>query len=143
MFPQTFRGWCGVPYYEYKSTDSSHGLAEGHESQRRKWEGHFEEQVEIDKEFGKYEKIDVPAFDDVRKSSILHDFEKVRKERIWGKQGFGNEKSAGNGCVVKMQTINLTPLPLPLPLKRKNLGGFKRGSLFFFNDCLNCCCMFN
>jgi len=66
---RTFRGWCGVPYYEYKDTGSHHG-------EPQKWEGHFEEQVEIDKEFGKYEKIDVPEFEDVRRATVLHDFEK-------------------------------------------------------------------
>jgi len=71
---RTFRGWCGVPYYEVRTA----GGDSGHQgqAQQRTWEGHFEEQVEIDKEFGKYEKIDVPAFEDVRRSSILHDFEK-------------------------------------------------------------------
>lgn len=64
---RTFRGWCGVPYYEVRTAE---------DGQQKHWEGHFEEQVEIDKEYGKYEKIDVPAFEDVRKSTILHDFEK-------------------------------------------------------------------
>ena len=72
---QTFRGWCGVPYYEVQY-DEEHG------EQQRQFQGHFEEQVEIDKEFGKYEKIDVPAFEDVRKSTILHDFEKVSGETL-------------------------------------------------------------
>lgn len=70
---RTFRGWCGVPYYELLSDDEQGGKQQ---QQQRTYEGHFEEQVEIDKEYGKYEKIDVPAFEDVRRSSILHDFEK-------------------------------------------------------------------
>lgn len=39
-------------------------------------EGQFDEQVELDVD-GLYERIDVPDFLDCRRSTILHDFERV------------------------------------------------------------------
>ena len=54
-------------YYEYQ--DVQH-----HQRQRNI----FEETVELDRKYGKYEKIVVPAFEESKRATILHDFEKVR-----------------------------------------------------------------
>ena len=53
-------------YYEYQ--DVSH-----HQRHR----GAFEESIELDRKYGKYEKIVVPEFEESKKATILHDFEKV------------------------------------------------------------------
>ena len=47
------------------------------EQQYYSMHGEFEEHVEIDKEEGKYEKIEVPEFADCKQATILHDFDKV------------------------------------------------------------------
>ncbi|KAI0242511.1 Integral membrane protein 2B [Lamellibrachia satsuma] len=60
-----YRGFCGVGYYEYQ--DVSH-----HQRHR----GAFEESIELDRKYGKYEKIVVPEFEESKKATILHDFEK-------------------------------------------------------------------
>lgn len=54
-----YMGNCIVPYHE------SSGLR-----------GTFQEQVEIDKTYGIYEKLEVPPILDSRRSTIVHDFEK-------------------------------------------------------------------
>jgi integral membrane protein 2B len=88
---RTFRGWCSIQYYEFQDDavdpnsseelgwgSNRHGSHSSHHGNhhRRKHIGHFEEQVEIDKTYGKYEKIEVPAFDEVNRAMVLHDFEK-------------------------------------------------------------------
>jgi integral membrane protein 2C len=60
-----YRGRCGVGYYEYQDV--------GHHQRHR---GVFEETVEVDRTYGKYEKIDVPEFEESKKATILHDFER-------------------------------------------------------------------
>lgn len=61
---RTFRGWCGVRYYDMQK--KYHGEPQ--------YDGHFEEHVELDKENGYYEKVEVPEFDECRKAVIVHDF---------------------------------------------------------------------
>src|SRR5688572_4032396 len=39
--------------------------------------GQFQEKVEIDKAYGVYEKLEVPPVLDSKRSTIVHDFEKV------------------------------------------------------------------
>ena len=79
---QTFRGWCSVKYYEYQHGEHHHKHAH-----HQKHQGHFEEKVEIDKALGKYEKIEVPHFDECKKASIVHDFEKVGQLIIYLERG--------------------------------------------------------
>eukprot|EP00918_Siedleckia_nematoides_P086288 GHVU01189924.1.p1 GENE.GHVU01189924.1~~GHVU01189924.1.p1 ORF type:complete len:275 (+),score=35.61 GHVU01189924.1:57-881(+) len=66
---KTFRGICGVQYYEYQ--DQRH-----HHHRQHKFRGHFEERLELDTTDGKFERIEVPAFDECRRATILHDFDK-------------------------------------------------------------------
>ncbi len=77
---QTFRGWCNVRYYEYQddyvNNPEAHGQRSGHHHRHKQY-GQFEEHVEIDKTDGKYERLDVPEFDDCKRATVLHDFEKV------------------------------------------------------------------
>jgi integral membrane protein 2B len=76
---RTFQGWCGVRYYEYQDDYVDSPEARGHKGSRhhrQKSYGQFEEQVEIDKVDGKFEKLTVPEFDDCKKATVLHDFEK-------------------------------------------------------------------
>ena len=69
---QTFKGFCGVSYYELDDIEEV-----GHRKKGHRHYGKFEEKVEIDKEAGKYEKIEVPDVDDCQRATVLHDFEKV------------------------------------------------------------------
>lgn len=74
---RTFRGWCGVRYYEYQNQRSyDHGHSAIGQTGHRRLVGEFEEHVEIDREGGKYEKLEVPEFEESKKATILHDFEK-------------------------------------------------------------------
>ena len=78
MYIQTFKGWCGVRYYEREDSryENLVGQQRGgrHHSIIR---GEFEEQIELDIESMKYERIDVPEIEECKKATILHDFEQV------------------------------------------------------------------
>ena len=63
MSQDLYRGRCGVGYFEYQDV--------GHHQRK------FEETVELDATYGRYEKIVVPEFEESKKATILHDFEKV------------------------------------------------------------------
>ena len=64
-----------VKYYEYQhSAMSSSPPGET----RRVYLGTFLEQIEFDDMDYKYEKLDVPPILESRRSTIVHDFEKVR-----------------------------------------------------------------
>lgn len=56
---QPYMGSCEVRYHEGN------------------YAGQFQEKVEIDKAYGVYEKLEVPPVLDSRRSTIVHDFEKV------------------------------------------------------------------
>ena len=79
---QPFRGWCGVEYYGKDLEDRDHDSREAH---HQKWNRKdrrmkkFEEGLELDKDYGKYEKIDVPDIEECRGATILHDFSMVSK----------------------------------------------------------------
>ena len=90
---QRYEGWCGVSYYEREMNEFAAGDSRVRypgDPQYYRLHGEFEEYVEIDKEEGKYEKIDVPKFADIQRATILHDFDKVgvlfslKHERIVG-----------------------------------------------------------
>lgn len=66
---RTFAGWCAVQYYEDDPTSNEYG-------EQRRYRGQFEEHVEIDKEYGRYERLEVPEIDECQKAIIVHDFEK-------------------------------------------------------------------
>ncbi|CAH1780580.1 unnamed protein product [Owenia fusiformis] len=76
-------GRCGVNYYEETQEpvseaffqEKSHHKGHGHHKahKHRKHFGHFSEMTEITDQ---YEKIDVPMFDEVSASTVLHDFER-------------------------------------------------------------------
>jgi hypothetical protein len=78
-FMQKYEGWCGVSYYEREMKEYNRGdqFAFPGDHQYYSMHGEFEEHVEIDKEEGKYEKIDVPEFAECKQATILHDFDKV------------------------------------------------------------------
>ncbi|KAK2142370.1 hypothetical protein LSH36_964g00012 [Paralvinella palmiformis] len=73
-----YEGWCGVSYYEHQMEGYIPGDALGYhgEQQYYSMHGEFEEHIEIDKEEGKFEKIEVPEFADCKQATILHDFDK-------------------------------------------------------------------
>lgn len=75
---RTFQGWCDIKYYELDHQNN--GVSDHQRSDRigrhMKHKGQFEEYIEIDKVEGKYEKIDVPQFEDCEKATVLHDFER-------------------------------------------------------------------
>lgn len=59
MQNRPFMGSCLVPYHEPSGV-----------------QGSFQQQVEIDKAYGVYEKLEVPPILDSRRSTVVHDFEK-------------------------------------------------------------------
>ncbi len=85
---QTFSGWCGVRYYEYDSMEpvDHHGDYMGlnaYDKGRGGIHGEFQEHVELDREGGKFEKIDVPEFAECKRATILHDFDQVCTEYVF------------------------------------------------------------
>jgi len=58
-------------FYEFQKV-KSHGIAT-----RRRVEGTFMEDIEMDVENGAYERISVPPILESRRSTVLHDFETV------------------------------------------------------------------
>jgi len=68
---RTFQGWCSIKYHESDFMNPKN--LKGRNSRHS---GQFEEYIEIDKVEGKYEKIDVPQFEDCEKATVLHDFER-------------------------------------------------------------------
>jgi len=85
LMHKKYESWCGVSYYEqqlegYEPAEPIHypNSPDGYHDNQQYYSlhGEFEEHVEIDKELGEYEKIEVPQFADVKQATILHDFDK-------------------------------------------------------------------
>jgi len=86
---RTFRGWCKVRYYETIEEDDDpyygdaaqqssyhHKNYHSNHQERIRHMGEFEEHLEIDRAEGRYEKIEVPSFEDVHRATVVHDFDK-------------------------------------------------------------------
>lgn len=69
------RKFRAVRYYEYEN-DVYEPETLAHHGSHHKRMGHFEEIIEIDTADWKYEKIEVPDFEDAKRAVIMHDFEK-------------------------------------------------------------------
>ena len=65
---QTETLWCGVRYSDVENS---------YHTQSSRYEGHFEEHVELDLQNGYYEKVEVPEFDECRRAVVVHDFHTV------------------------------------------------------------------
>lgn len=65
-----------VRYFEYQKS-SRHGGPSNYGTQRRRIQGSFVERIEIDETDYLYEKLEVPPILESRRSTVVHDFEKV------------------------------------------------------------------
>ncbi|ELT98934.1 hypothetical protein CAPTEDRAFT_229186 [Capitella teleta] len=72
---KTFRGFCGVRYFERQEFPAKDGHYERH-NDRQVLRGEFEEKIEIDLQNMQYERLEVPEIEECKKATILHDFEK-------------------------------------------------------------------
>ena len=67
-------------YYEYQKNPygDGQGLSSLQRGQRKiRHYGQFEEEIELDRAEGKYERVEVPEFEDCKRATVLHDFVKV------------------------------------------------------------------
>ena len=76
MFVET----AEIRYYEYQRTDQRNVGSVAPSKSRVT--GSFTEKIEIDEEAGVYERLDIPPILESKRSTVVHDFEKVVKKLI-------------------------------------------------------------